>query len=124
MTQQAVPGSIAGRPPHAIQTLVAARREGRWRVELFWNTPAAFHGRLEKSKELTEDLRAVLRDRLKALIEFPTPLRVVVQLAREEVDHQRPGQLGRVRIIARGVRIGEAVPTEWEKVPLERLPIF
>ncbi len=42
---------------NAIQTLVAARREGRWRVELFQTTPAAFHGRPDESARLTEELR-------------------------------------------------------------------
>jgi uncharacterized protein (TIGR02246 family) len=46
---------------NAIQTLVVARREGRWQVELFHNTPAAFHGRPEAASELTEELRALLR---------------------------------------------------------------
>lgn len=45
---------------NAIQSLVAARRVGRWRVELFQNTPAAFHGRPEESQRLTDELRAAL----------------------------------------------------------------
>jgi hypothetical protein len=45
---------------NAIQTLVAARRDGRWRVELFQNTPAAFHGRPEASEALTAELRGAL----------------------------------------------------------------
>jgi uncharacterized protein (TIGR02246 family) len=46
---------------NAIQTLVAANYAGRWRIELFQNTPAAFHGRPELSHALTEELRALLK---------------------------------------------------------------
>ncbi|HZD00504.1 MAG TPA: SgcJ/EcaC family oxidoreductase [Actinomycetes bacterium] len=42
---------------NAIQTLVAVKQRGRWRVALFQNTPAAFHGRPELSERLTEELR-------------------------------------------------------------------
>jgi uncharacterized protein (TIGR02246 family) len=45
---------------NAIQSLVAARRGGRWRVELFQNTPAAFHGRPEATEALTAELRGAL----------------------------------------------------------------
>ncbi len=46
---------------NAIQTLVAARHAGgRWRVELFQNTPAQFHGRPELAQQLTEELRQLL----------------------------------------------------------------
>ncbi len=45
---------------NAVQTLVAAKHAGTWRVELFHNTPAALHGRPEQSERLTEELRAVL----------------------------------------------------------------
>lgn len=47
---------------NSIQTLVAARdAEGRWRVEMFHNTPAAFHGRPEEREKLTQELRALAR---------------------------------------------------------------
>src|SRR5947208_12861637 len=46
---------------NAIQSLVAVKRDGRWQVELFHNTPAAFHGQPELSASLTEELRQVLR---------------------------------------------------------------
>ena len=46
---------------NAIQTLVAARQDSRWRIAVFQNTPAAFHGRPELSEKLTEDLRQVLQ---------------------------------------------------------------
>ncbi len=45
---------------NAVQTLVAARRAGRWRIELFQNTPAQFHGRPELARQLTEELRQLL----------------------------------------------------------------
>jgi len=48
---------------NAIQSLVASRRDGWWQIELFHNTPAAFHGRPELRDALTEELRIVLRDR-------------------------------------------------------------
>ena len=62
--------SVVGMIPHgqtdinpatnAIQSLVAVKRGGQWRVALFHNTPAAFHGRPEAAAELTEELRKLL----------------------------------------------------------------
>jgi uncharacterized protein (TIGR02246 family) len=54
---------------NAVQSLVAARRDGRWRIELFHNTPAALHGRPEAAEALTAELRAALQtpDRAVAL---------------------------------------------------------
>jgi len=46
---------------NAVQSMVAARRGGKWEIALFQNTPAAFHGKPELAKQLTEELRAVLR---------------------------------------------------------------
>ena len=46
---------------NAIQTLVAYRTNGRWQIESFQNTPAAFHGRPELSRQLTEELSEALR---------------------------------------------------------------
>ncbi len=45
---------------NAIQSLLAKRRDGRWRVALFQNTPAQFHGRPELADSLTRELRAAL----------------------------------------------------------------
>src|SRR4051794_563466 len=45
---------------NAIQTLVATYRSGRWEIDLFQNTPAAYHGRPELQAALTEELRARL----------------------------------------------------------------
>jgi uncharacterized protein (TIGR02246 family) len=45
---------------NAHQTLLAARRDSQWRIVLFQNTPAQFHGRSEAAAALTEELRALL----------------------------------------------------------------
>jgi uncharacterized protein (TIGR02246 family) len=47
---------------NAIQSLVAVRRDGRWQIEHFHNTPAAFHGRPDAVEALTTELRAALRN--------------------------------------------------------------
>jgi len=46
---------------NAVQTLIAVRKAGGWKVALFQNTPAALHGRPDAAKKLTEELRAALR---------------------------------------------------------------
>jgi len=46
---------------NSIQSMVAARKSGKWEIALFQNTPAVFHERPELSKKLTDELRAVLR---------------------------------------------------------------
>jgi uncharacterized protein (TIGR02246 family) len=43
---------------HTWQTVLAARRDGEWKVVLFQNTPAQFHGRPEEVQRFTEDLQA------------------------------------------------------------------
>jgi len=45
---------------NAIQSLVAVKRETQWKVALFHNTPAAFHGRPEAVAQLTEELRELV----------------------------------------------------------------
>jgi uncharacterized protein (TIGR02246 family) len=45
---------------NAIQSLIAVRVDGDWRVALFQNTPAAFHGRPEAADELTDELRQLV----------------------------------------------------------------
>jgi len=42
---------------NAVQSMVAVRRDGRWQVALFQNTPAAFHGRPQDVERFTADLR-------------------------------------------------------------------
>lgn len=47
---------------NAVQTLVASRAaDGRWRIEMFHNTPAAFHGRPHEKEKLTQELRALTK---------------------------------------------------------------
>lgn len=46
---------------NAVQSLVAARKSGKWEIALFQNTPAVYDGRPELSKALCEELRTVLR---------------------------------------------------------------
>lgn len=48
---------------HAVQTMIGRRTDAGWQIENFQNTPAAFHGRPELTKQLTEELRTVLRER-------------------------------------------------------------
>lgn len=48
---------------NAAQTLVAVRKEGAWKIALFQNTPARLDGRPDAAKQLTEELRAALRER-------------------------------------------------------------
>ena len=45
---------------NAHQTLVAVKHDGLWRIQLFQNTPAQFHGRPELVQHMTEELRQVL----------------------------------------------------------------
>jgi uncharacterized protein (TIGR02246 family) len=47
---------------NAIQSMVAVRKSDAWKIALFHNTPAAFHMRPELAKQLTDELRAKLRD--------------------------------------------------------------
>lgn len=48
---------------NAIQSLVAVRDGHDWRIALFQNTPAAFHGRPEESAKLTAELKALAEGR-------------------------------------------------------------
>jgi uncharacterized protein (TIGR02246 family) len=56
------PGKVHIMPErNTIQTLAASRSaDGAWKVEMFQNTPAAFDGRPEESRRLTEELEAEL----------------------------------------------------------------
>jgi uncharacterized protein (TIGR02246 family) len=45
----------------AVQTLVAVKTGGAWKIALFQNTPAALHGRPDDAKKLTDELRGELR---------------------------------------------------------------
>jgi uncharacterized protein (TIGR02246 family) len=46
---------------NAGQTMVAVKTGGGWKIALFQNTPAAFHGRPDDAKKLTDELRAALQ---------------------------------------------------------------
>ena len=46
---------------NAIQSMVAIRQSGEWRIELFQNTPAAFHGRPQEVEALTRELREAFK---------------------------------------------------------------
>ena len=56
------PGQSAINPAaNAVQTVVAAKDgNGRWRIALFQNTPAQFHGRPDLAQQLTEELEQLL----------------------------------------------------------------
>jgi uncharacterized protein (TIGR02246 family) len=45
---------------NAIQSLVAVKHQSEWRIALFQNTPAQFHGRPELAEQLMEELRQLL----------------------------------------------------------------
>ena len=46
---------------NAVQSLIAVRKSGAWKIALFQNTPAQFHMHPEQVKALTDELRAQLR---------------------------------------------------------------
>lgn len=48
---------------NAVQSIVALEHSGAWKIELFQNTPAAFHGRPEASERLTAELRLAFQRR-------------------------------------------------------------
>ncbi len=55
------PGKMELEPAlNAWHTLVAAKRDGAWRIAFFQNTPAQFHGRPELVQQMTEELRRVI----------------------------------------------------------------
>ena len=45
---------------NAIQTMIAVKQKGSWRIALFQNTPAQFHGRPELAEALTRELQELL----------------------------------------------------------------
>lgn len=65
----AILDAIAGIIPHgqaelrpdlnAVQTMVLAKTDKGWRIALYQNTPAQYHGRPELVEALTEELRAL-----------------------------------------------------------------
>ncbi|HUS15907.1 MAG TPA: SgcJ/EcaC family oxidoreductase [Chloroflexia bacterium] len=62
------PGGVDVNPQvNAIQSLLAVRLDAGWRIALYQNTPAAFHGRPHLQAALTAELRALLPARGLAL---------------------------------------------------------
>jgi uncharacterized protein (TIGR02246 family) len=56
------PGSFRVDPSvNTLQTLLSVREHGRWRVMLYQNTPALFHGRPDLAQKLTVDLDRALQ---------------------------------------------------------------
>lgn len=54
------PGRTAINPEtNSHQSIVAERQHGQWRIVLFQNTPAQFHGRPSLVEEMTRELQAV-----------------------------------------------------------------
>jgi uncharacterized protein (TIGR02246 family) len=49
---------------NAVQTLIAVRKPDNWRIALFQNTPAVYHGRAHMVDQLTEELGQTLREHL------------------------------------------------------------
>ncbi len=45
---------------NTLHTLIVIYTEGNWRIQLFQNTPAQFHGRPELVEQMTEELRQLL----------------------------------------------------------------
>jgi uncharacterized protein (TIGR02246 family) len=43
---------------NAVQSLVAVEQDGTWRIALFHNTPAQYHGRPDLAEEHTAEMRA------------------------------------------------------------------
>ena len=61
------PGASDIKPEvNAVQTLIAVRKGNEWKLAMFHNTPAAFHGRPEAVQELTQELRGELKKRLES----------------------------------------------------------
>lgn len=46
---------------NSIQTLLAEKQDGVWRIVLFQNTPARFHGRPDLVQQMTEELEQWLK---------------------------------------------------------------
>jgi uncharacterized protein (TIGR02246 family) len=54
------PGQTAINPEtNSHQTVVAEQHDGQWKIVLFQNTPAQFHGRPALVEDMTRELQAV-----------------------------------------------------------------
>jgi uncharacterized protein (TIGR02246 family) len=57
------PGQDALNPKtNAVQTVLAAQRDGAWHIALLQNTPAQYHGRPEATEEHTAELQPLVAD--------------------------------------------------------------
>lgn len=55
------PGQVEINPDkNAVQTLVASFEDGTWKISLFQNTPAQFHGRPELVENMTKELSKLM----------------------------------------------------------------
>jgi uncharacterized protein (TIGR02246 family) len=54
-------GSDLNPDVNAVQSLIAVKQNNKWLIALYQNTPAQFHGRPEMVKQLTEELRQLLK---------------------------------------------------------------
>jgi uncharacterized protein (TIGR02246 family) len=45
---------------NAIQSLIAVRKTGAWKIALFQNTPAQFHGRPQMGENMTRELSKLI----------------------------------------------------------------
>lgn len=45
---------------NAVQSLIALKQSNNWKVSLFQNTPAQFHGRPELVEEMTKELSELI----------------------------------------------------------------
>ena len=50
---------------NAVQILIAKKDQGKFRIAVYQNTPAAFHGRTELSQQLTEELQEAFNNQPK-----------------------------------------------------------
>jgi uncharacterized protein (TIGR02246 family) len=58
-------GSDINPAANSIQTLTAVRENDQWRIALFQNTPAQYHGRPQLTEFLNTELRQVLKSQHK-----------------------------------------------------------
>ncbi|QBD83375.1 SgcJ/EcaC family oxidoreductase [Ktedonosporobacter rubrisoli] len=57
------PGQLELNPAvNAHQTVLAVKQADLWRIQLFQNTPAQFHGRPDLVQQMTEELRQALQE--------------------------------------------------------------
>jgi hypothetical protein len=60
------PGKRAIKPENtAVQTLTAVKRDGRWRIAVYQNTPTRFDGRPQLAAALTAELEEALKVKAK-----------------------------------------------------------